>query len=94
MAIYLGSRLCHRYATSRRRFSGRETGYRFMDALGQIANQIGAQTDKKLALFASDDSDGRSFYSAAPAFKQMGLDVIGFDKELGIAPATTTILRP
>lgn len=67
------------------------TGYTLMDLENAILKQVGDQTNKKVALFASDDPDGRGWYSAAvPALKQAGLTVLGTDKELGIAPDNTT----
>jgi branched-chain amino acid transport system substrate-binding protein len=67
------------------------SGYTIMDLENNILNQFAGQTSKKIALFASDDADGRGWYGAAgPAMKQAGLTIVGADKELGIAPLDTT----
>ena len=66
-------------------------GYTIMDMAATLIKQFGDQTNKKTAIFASDEPDGRAWYNSFPkALKEMGLDVVGYDKELGIAPPTTT----
>ena len=63
----------------------------WMSYLGQFGNQ----TNKKVAVFASDDPDGRGWYMGfTPALKAAGFTAIGADKELGIAPGDATDFTP
>jgi branched-chain amino acid transport system substrate-binding protein len=72
-------------------FRAGQPGYTMMGLQSDLAKQFVAQTNKKAAIFAIDNSSGRSWYTAfPPALKQLGCDVIGADKELGIAPMGTT----
>lgn len=70
-------------------------GYTNVGLWMSYLNQFGAQTNKKVAVFASDDPDGRGWYSGfTPALKQAGFTAIGADKELGIAPDDATDFTP
>jgi branched-chain amino acid transport system substrate-binding protein len=76
-------------------FRAGQAGYTIMDLENNVLNQFAGQTNKKVALFASDDADGRGWYAAAgPVFQQNGIAVVGMDKELGIAPLDTTDFSP
>jgi branched-chain amino acid transport system substrate-binding protein len=66
-------------------------GYTIVDVAAAVINQFAAQTNKKTAIFASDEPDGRGWYSSFPAgLKAMGLLPDGEAKELGLAPPNTT----
>jgi branched-chain amino acid transport system substrate-binding protein len=66
-------------------------GYTIASVSGDVINQFAGQTNKKTAIFASDEPDGRGWYSTFPAaLTQMGLIVDGANKELGLAPPDTT----
>ena len=70
-------------------------GYTMMDVWMAYLGQVADRTNKKVGAFASDDPDGRGWYGAfTGAFKKAGFDVIGLDKELGIAPLDTTDFTP
>ncbi|MBN1547553.1 MAG: ABC transporter substrate-binding protein, partial [Syntrophaceae bacterium] len=70
-------------------------GYTMMGLWMDYLGQIGANTNKKIAAFASDDPDGRGWYEAfTGALKDAGFDVLGKDKDLGIAPLDTTDFTP
>ena len=72
-------------------FRYNKPGYTIMDLAATLVNQFGSQTNKRTAIFASDEPDGRGWYSTFPAaLKGLGLDVLGADKELGMAPPNTT----
>jgi branched-chain amino acid transport system substrate-binding protein len=66
-------------------------GYTIVDVSAEVINEFAGQTNKKTAIFASDEPDGRGWYTTFPAgLTQMGLIVDGADKELGLAPPDTT----
>jgi branched-chain amino acid transport system substrate-binding protein len=66
-------------------------GYTIVDVSASVINQFANDTNKKTAIFASDEPDGRGWYAAFPAgLTKMGLIVDGADKELGLAPPNTT----
>ena len=66
-------------------------GYTVIDLGAVLIQKFAGQTNKKIAIYASDDADGRGWYSLfAAELKKMGLDVIGADKELGLVPPETT----
>ena len=66
-------------------------GYSVIDVMSAVLKQVADQTNKRTAVFASDEPDGRGWYASMPAgLKGMGLDVFGADKELGLAPPNTT----
>ncbi len=70
-------------------------GYTMMDVWMAYLGQVAGRTNKKVGAFASDDPDGRGWYGAfTGAIKEAGFDVIGPDKELGIAPLDTTDFTP
>jgi ABC-type branched-subunit amino acid transport system substrate-binding protein len=48
-------------------------------------------TNKKVAVFASDEPDGQGWYSLFPkVLKDAGYDVVGINKKLGLLPMETT----
>lgn len=66
-------------------------GYTIGDTWQVMLDMYGDQTNKKVAIFASDDPDGVGWYSAYPGIlKDLGYDVAGADKKLGLAPMDTT----
>ena len=70
-------------------------GYTMMDVWMAYLGQVADRTNRKVAAFASDDPDGRGWYGAfSGAIKQAGFDIIGTDKELGIAPLDTRDFSP
>ncbi|MCL6596595.1 MAG: ABC transporter substrate-binding protein [Firmicutes bacterium] len=57
--------------------------------------QIENQTNKKMALFASDDPDGRGWYQAFGGFMlKAGWDAYKHSQEFGLAPLDTTDFTP
>lgn len=72
-------------------FKYNKPGYTIVDVTGALLKRFADQTNKKVAIFASDEPDGRGWYTTFPAgLKQMGMTVDGADKELGMAPPNTT----
>jgi branched-chain amino acid transport system substrate-binding protein len=66
-------------------------GYTVMDTWRAMLDLFGGQTNKKVALIASDEPDGRGWYTLfGPALKEMGYNVIGIEKNLGLMPLETT----
>jgi len=66
-------------------------GYTVMDVWKSTLDLFGDQTNKKVAIFASDDPDGIGWYMGiSEALKAWGYDVAGVDKKLGLVPMETT----
>jgi branched-chain amino acid transport system substrate-binding protein len=66
-------------------------GYTIVDAWKSQLDMFGDQTNKKAAVFASDDPDGIGWYGLFPGVLQdMGYEVAGADKQLGLLPVETT----
>ncbi|OGO23570.1 MAG: hypothetical protein A2144_14755 [Chloroflexi bacterium RBG_16_50_9] len=66
-------------------------GYTIGDTWQSMLDMYGNQTNKKVAIFASDDPDGVGWYAAYPGILQsLGYTVPGADKKLGLAPIDTT----
>ena len=66
-------------------------GYTIMDVWMGMLDLYGAKTNKKVGLIASDEPDGRGWYTLfGPALKKAGYDVLGIDKNLGLMPLETT----
>ena len=66
-------------------------GYTIGDTWQAMLDLYGDQTNKKVALFASDDPDGVGWYAAYPGIlESLGYDVCGADKKLGLVPMETT----
>lgn len=66
-------------------------GYTVMDNWRGSLDLFGGKTNKKVAIFASDDPDGIGWYGLfSRALKDWGYDVIGVDKKLGLVPMETT----
>jgi branched-chain amino acid transport system substrate-binding protein len=66
-------------------------GYTVMDTWRAMLDLFGGQTNKKVALIASDEPDGRGWYTLfGPALKELGYQVIGIEKNLGLMPLETT----
>jgi len=72
-------------------FRAGKPGYTVNDTWIEMLQQYGDQTNKKVAIFASDDPDGIGWYSSLPGVVQsLGYQPIGIDKKLGLLPADTT----
>lgn len=70
-------------------------GYTMMDLWMAFLDKYAGQTNKKMGAFASDDPDGRGWYEAfTGALTAAGFEIIGLDKELGVAPLDTTDFTP
>jgi branched-chain amino acid transport system substrate-binding protein len=66
-------------------------GYTIGDTWKSMLDMFGNRTNKKVAIFASDDPDGVGWYAAYPGIlKSFGYDVAGADKKVGLAPIDTT----
>jgi ABC-type branched-subunit amino acid transport system substrate-binding protein len=66
-------------------------GYTVMDTWTAMLDLYGGQTNKKVGLIASDEPDGRGWYTLfGPELKKLGYNVIGLDKNLGLVPLETT----
>ena len=66
-------------------------GYTITDAWKGMLDLFGDQTNKKAAVFASDDPDGIGWYMLfSGALKDWGYDAVGVDKKLGLVPMETT----
>lgn len=66
-------------------------GYTIVDLWMGFLGRFMDQTNKKVGVFAADDADGRGWYESFPkALKGAGFQMIGTDKELGIAPMGST----
>ena len=76
-------------------FTEGKPGYSMMDLWMAYLGEFGGKTNKKVGVFASDDADGRGWYDAFPgALKGAGLDILGAERELGLAPLETTDFTP
>jgi branched-chain amino acid transport system substrate-binding protein len=66
-------------------------GYTITDTWQAMLDLFGNKTNKKVAVFASDDPDGVGWYGLFPGYlKQLGYDVCGAQKKVGLAPMETT----
>jgi ABC-type branched-subunit amino acid transport system substrate-binding protein len=66
-------------------------GFTVMDNWKSTLDLFGDQTNKKVAVFASDDSDGIAWYGLfGGALGSWGYDAVGVDKKLGLVPMETT----
>ena len=66
-------------------------GYKVNDTWVEMLDQFGDQTNKKVAVFASDDPDGIGWYNTLPGILQAaGYEPVGIEKKLGFLPAETT----
>jgi branched-chain amino acid transport system substrate-binding protein len=67
-------------------------GYTIVDALKSQLDLFGDQTNKKVAVFASDDPDGIGWYGlfGGVVLPGLGYDPAGIDKQLGLLPVETT----
>jgi len=70
-------------------------GYRMVEVWMEYLGRVADKTNKKVGAFASDDPDGRGWYGAFTGIiKEAGFEVVGADKELGMAPLDTTDFSP
>ncbi len=72
-------------------FRENDPGYLMMPTWLGALKEYADKTNKKIALFALDDPDGRGWYQAfSKAAKEMGFECYGSEKEFGIYPVGTT----
>jgi ABC-type branched-subunit amino acid transport system substrate-binding protein len=68
-----------------------KAGYTVIDTWTAMLDLYGGQTNKTVGLIASDEPDGRGWYTLfGPALKKLGYNVVGLDKNLGLIPLETT----
>lgn len=66
-------------------------GYTVKDSWLSFLDMFLSQTNKVAGVFATDEPDGRGWYSLFPGvLKEHGLTVVGMDKSLGLVPLETT----
>jgi branched-chain amino acid transport system substrate-binding protein len=66
-------------------------GYTVVSNWKEEIERFGNQTNMKAGVFSSDDPDGVGWYALfPPTLKDLGCDVIGVDKKLGLFPFETT----
>ncbi len=66
-------------------------GYTIMDQWIGVLKMIADKTNKKVAVFASDEPDGIGWYQAIPSvLGGQGFDTFGVEKKLGLFPMETT----
>ena len=72
-------------------FRADSPGYTVNDYWIDFLKRYGDQIGKKVAVFASDDSDGIGWYRGlSQMLKPNGFEPVGYDKKLGLLPAETT----
>ncbi len=70
-------------------------GYLMWPTMMGVLDKFAAQTNKKVAIFALDDADGRAWYMAfAGAAGKAGYECYSVDKQFGIFPGDTTDYSP
>lgn len=68
-----------------------QPGYTVNDTWKAFLDECGTQTNMKVGVLASDETDGRGWYATLPPMLQeWGYDVVGIDKNLGLFPEDTT----
>ncbi len=66
-------------------------GYTIVDTWKAMLDLFGGQTNKKVAVFASDDPDGVGWFELfSKTLQEWGYTVIGTERKLGLAPMDTT----
>lgn len=66
-------------------------GYTIKDTWKSMIDQFVDKTNRRVGVFASDEPDGRGWYSLFPKMLQeWGYTVIGIEKNLGLFPVETT----
>lgn len=72
-------------------FRAGKPGYTVLDTWTDMLTQFGGQTNKKVGVLASDDPDGRGWYTVfGPSLAKLGYTAVGVDKNLGLMPMETT----
>jgi branched-chain amino acid transport system substrate-binding protein len=72
-------------------FRADKPGYTLFNAWEGALKSFGDQTNKKIALFASDDPDGRAWYQAfAPQASTINFVTYKSDQQFGLVPTETT----
>jgi len=70
-------------------------GYTLADTTLMWLTDIADQTNKSAGVFATDEPDGRGWYSLFPGIlEEVGFTVCGLEKELGLFPLGSTDLSP
>lgn len=65
-------------------------GYTLAELVMSVTNKYKDQTNKKVAIFATDDNDGRAWYGLFPdILKKQGYTPVGFEKKFGLVPPGT-----
>lgn len=66
-------------------------GYNVVNLWLGFLGEFSGQTNKRVGVFAADDSDGRGWYESFPkALEGSGLEITGIERELGVAPLGST----
>ena len=66
-------------------------GYTIVDTWQAMLDLYGNQTNKRVAVFAADDSDGVGWYGLFPEYlEKQGYNVYGEENKVGLAPLETT----
>lgn len=66
-------------------------GYTITDTWQAMLNLFGEKTNKKVAVFAADDSDGVAWYSLFPkTLENLGYEVCGEERKIGLVPLDTS----
>jgi len=66
-------------------------GYTMIDAYIKMMEELKGKTNKKVALFATDEPDGRGWYTAfVPLMTEKGFDLYRAKEEFGLIPMETT----
>ncbi|MBW1996814.1 MAG: ABC transporter substrate-binding protein [Deltaproteobacteria bacterium] len=72
-------------------FRAGKLGYVMMDPYMQMMKKLKGLTNRRVALFASDEPDGRGWYLAfVPVMKKNGFDLYRAEEEFGLVPMETT----
>jgi branched-chain amino acid transport system substrate-binding protein len=72
-------------------FRAGQAGYTVDDTWVSFLKEFGPQTNKNVAVFASNDGDGVGWYADLPAnLKSLGYNAVGVDQKLGLLPLETT----
>ena len=76
-------------------FRANDPGYSMMATFFGAMAEYSVMTNKKIAVFAADDADGKGWYQAfTGASAEQGYECYGADKEFGIFPSGTTDFTP
>lgn len=72
-----------------------QPGHRISDIFLAVTDKYADQTNRKVAVVAADDADGRGWYSLFPdILEEAGYEAIGREEQLGLYPPGTTDFTP